>query len=294
MRNNPKLSIIIPIYNAEQFIRRCIDSILEQTYTDFELLLIDDGSTDDSSRICDVYSENDSRIKVFHKKNGGVSSARNVGLDNANGEWIVFIDSDDAINNQYLSVTKKATVVLILTGCDYSGATYIKDKIKITDSTLSHFYENYLQTLQMRVPWAKFYKRSLIENLRFNESYKVGEDTLFVLSYLRRVKSMSVTNNTSYIYTLNTDFFFSKYALDTKMAAKICGDIFNAYTALNVRNRIFEKFIYNTFFELCSKNASLYNWYFNARIFKLHLYVSDNYDWRYRLSYFKKGLKTLI
>lgn len=76
MRNNPKLSIIIPIYNAEQFIRRCIDSILEQTYTDFELLLIDDGSTDDSSRICDVYSENDSRIKVFHKKNGGVSSAR--------------------------------------------------------------------------------------------------------------------------------------------------------------------------------------------------------------------------
>lgn len=142
MRNNPKLSIIIPIYNAEQFIRRCIDSILEQTYTDFELLLIDDGSTDDSSRICDVYSENDSRIKVFHKKNGGVSSARNVGLDNANGEWIVFIDSDDAINNQYLSVTKKATVDLILTGCDYSGATYIKDKIKITDSTLSHFYEN--------------------------------------------------------------------------------------------------------------------------------------------------------
>lgn len=207
MRNNPKLSIIIPIYNAEQFIRRCIDSILEQTYTDFELLLIDDGSTDDSSRICDVYSENDSRIKVFHKKNGGVSSARNVGLDNANGEWIVFIDSDDAINNQYLSVTKKATVDLILTGCDYYGATYIKDKIKITDSTLSHFYENYLQTLQMRVPWAKFYKRSLIENLRFNESYKVGEDTLFVLSYLRRVKSMSVTNNTSYIYTLNTDFF---------------------------------------------------------------------------------------
>ena len=91
------VSVIVPVYNVEQYLSRCIDSILNQTFTDFELLLIDDGSPDKSGEICDAYALKDSRIRVFHKDNGGVSSARNFGLDNANGEWVTFIDADDWI-----------------------------------------------------------------------------------------------------------------------------------------------------------------------------------------------------
>ena len=97
------ISIIVPVYNSEQTLHRCIDSILVQTYRNFELLLINDGSKDRSGEICDEYARKDSRIKVFHKENGGVSSARNVGLDNARGEWITFSDSDDAVTVEWLN-----------------------------------------------------------------------------------------------------------------------------------------------------------------------------------------------
>ncbi len=100
--DNPKISVIVPVYNVEQYLPRCIDSILAQTFTDFELLLIDDGSRDNSGKICDEYAEKDSRIRVFHKENGGVSSARNVGLDNTCGEYVSFIDSDDWIGPSFL------------------------------------------------------------------------------------------------------------------------------------------------------------------------------------------------
>ena len=98
----PLISIIIPIYNAEDTLNRCICSILNQTFYDWELLLIDDGSTDLSGELCDEYASKDQRIKVFHKKNGGVSSARNVGLDYAKGEWITFCDSDDFVCPNWL------------------------------------------------------------------------------------------------------------------------------------------------------------------------------------------------
>ena len=91
------ISVIVPIYNAEKHLQSCIDSILAQTFTDFELLLINDGSKDNSGSICDEYVIKDNRVRVFHKENGGVSSARNLGLDNAIGEWVTFVDSDDWI-----------------------------------------------------------------------------------------------------------------------------------------------------------------------------------------------------
>ena len=97
------ISVIVPVYNAEKYLHRCINSILAQTFVDIELLLIDDGSTDSSSVICDKYAKKDQRVRVFHKENGGVSSARNLGLDNAQGEWIAFVDGDDWVKETYLS-----------------------------------------------------------------------------------------------------------------------------------------------------------------------------------------------
>ena len=111
MTSKPVVSIIVPVYNTEKFLHRCIDSILTQTYTDFELLLIDDGSKDSSGTICDEYAAKDVRVRVFHKENGGVSSARNMGLDNARGEWITFVDSDDWIDDNYLEALYGACIV---------------------------------------------------------------------------------------------------------------------------------------------------------------------------------------
>lgn len=108
--NNPKVSVIVPVYNTEKYLHRCIDSILAQTFTDFELLLIDDGSKDSSGAICDEYAVKDSRVRVFHKENGGVSSARNIGLDNAQGEWIAIFDSDDWVSERMLQKMYEAVL----------------------------------------------------------------------------------------------------------------------------------------------------------------------------------------
>ena len=109
--SNPKISVIIPVYNAESTLRRCVDSVLAQTFTDFECLLINDGSKDKSGEICDEYARKDSRVKVFHKENGGVSSARNVGLDNARGEWVSFVDSDDWVEGDILESMYKTALL---------------------------------------------------------------------------------------------------------------------------------------------------------------------------------------
>jgi len=100
---SPKVSVIVPVYKVEKYLPECIGSILAQTFTDFELILADDGSPDNSGKICDDYAARDFRIRVFHKENGGVSSARNLGIDNARGEWIAFVDSDDWIGRDFLS-----------------------------------------------------------------------------------------------------------------------------------------------------------------------------------------------
>ena len=95
------ITVIVPIYNSSSFLDKCISSVLSQSYADFELLLINDGSTDNSGEICDSYAQKDSRVRVIHKINGGVSSARNIGLDEAKGEWITFVDSDDWVHEDF-------------------------------------------------------------------------------------------------------------------------------------------------------------------------------------------------
>ena len=99
----PQISIIVPVYNSEKYLGACIDSILSQSFRDIELILVDDGSRDSSPRICDDYAQKDGRVKVIHKANGGVSAARNDGLDIAKGEYVTFIDSDDWVEREFLS-----------------------------------------------------------------------------------------------------------------------------------------------------------------------------------------------
>ena len=205
MNNNPKISIIVPVYNVEQYLRRCIDSILNQSFTDFELLLIDDGSKDKSGAICDEYADKDDRIRVFHKENGGVSSARNVGLDNARGEWLAFIDGDDEITEGYFNIRQEHEGVDVIikpycvvntdgrVTCHNNELSILTGKDKI--------FRYYVQKRNNAL-WDKIIKRKTVGTKRFNTNVSIGEDFLFFLSVLPNVKSIAFDDTGSYRYFL--------------------------------------------------------------------------------------------
>ncbi len=201
----PKISVIVPVYNTEKYLHRCIDSILAQTYTDFELLLIDDGSADSSGAICDEYAQKDSRVRVFHKANGGVSSARNLGLDNAQGEWITFVDADDWVEAKFLEI------LFVYEGFDFATCYYNaigwkewiasppQDQLYYTHDIKNCISHN---ILSWNTPWCKMYKNEIVKknNCRFNVRINLGEDTLFVYQYLKYVSSIRISSEALYNY----------------------------------------------------------------------------------------------
>lgn len=177
-----EVSIIVPVYNLEKYLPKCIDSILNQTFTNFELILVNDGSTDLSGEICEKYAKEDSRIKVLHKKNGGVASARNVGLEIAKGNYIGFVDNDDFINKYMFeklyenAVHYSADIVV----CDYLEVTD-EQSCKPMQQDMNYKVEHYTNTEALNqlyttnnvtfvVPWNKLYKRHLFKGIK----YKVG------------------------------------------------------------------------------------------------------------------------
>lgn len=202
----PKISVIVPVYNSEKYIRRCVDSILTQSFSDFELLLIDDGSSDMSGRICDKYAETDSRIRVFHKQNGGVSSARNLGLTNAQGEWVTFVDSDDFVYDSYLDnydVYNSYSFDLINQGLridkDFNGCSEFKFSFDgDRDSWLNEATQN--GTFGYCV--IKLFKLDIIRinKIQFNTEIRFQEDELFVLSYLSVCNSVKSVSKVGYFY----------------------------------------------------------------------------------------------
>ena len=207
----PKVSVIVPVYNAKDYLRRCVDSILAQSFVDFELLLVNDGSTDTSGEICDHYSNTDSRIRVFHKDNGGVSSARNVGLNHAIGDWIAFVDSDDWVSIEYLERlcehTGNADLIISYAKC-YSQYGEVKQK---------KYQERYIYSSDIGVlflehdlnwqtsPWAKLFKKDIIDKLRFVEGMHIGEDMVFLYSYITRCKRCFVSPVENYNYDMGRE-----------------------------------------------------------------------------------------
>ena len=199
------ISIIVPVYNTEQYLDRCIQSVLAQTYTNWELLLIDDGSTDSSGAICDKYAAEDNRIRVFHKENGGVSSARNLGLDNAKGEWITFVDSDDWVDDQYIEFMVSDQAYDFVS-CYYQAIGWSKwvscppPEEKYTQEVLNTCVSENL--MAWNTPWAKRFRTQIIQanQCKFNESISFGEDAIFVYKYLRHIKSAKISSKILYYY----------------------------------------------------------------------------------------------
>lgn len=205
------ISVIVPIYNSEAYLDRCIQSVLEQTCNDFELLLIDDGSTDSSGTICDAYAAKDSRVRVFHKENGGVSSARNLGLDHAQGEYITFCDADDYVGTEWLAAYAGAIedVDLAIQGYySIDGDKTIEKKIQSccgnTIATKRQLITDLFTQEVYYYLWVKLFRRDLIEthHIRFDEQSILGEDTQFISKYLEYAVSFKCIDSMGYYYIL--------------------------------------------------------------------------------------------
>ena len=191
----PQVSIIIPIYNSSDYLERCIQGVLDQTFRDFELILIDDGSTDNSYNICKKWSSQDDRIKIFQQQNSGASSARNLGLNVSIGEWVLFVDSDDSIlpnycQNLYNAVIARNDIVLAISGLQVVRNNKYAEKRDFPklDCSLQD-YETIFGKIKLHkhgFSVSKLYNRELIEqfHLRFDEKICIAEDCMFMLNYL--------------------------------------------------------------------------------------------------------------
>ena len=205
------VSCIIPVYNTEKYLPRCIESVLAQTFVDWEMLLIDDGSTDASGSICDEYAAKDERIRVFHKENGGISSARNVGLNYAQGEWIFFVDSDDSLPKTSLeSLLSRSSDANIIAG----GFFFVLGGDKIVETLkepkfISRDLDRKIPTAYMATVWGKLFKRKICP--MFDERVRFAEDTLFILSCVRETDRIKLVDDT--VYTYNNDAFPDKYSM---------------------------------------------------------------------------------
>ena len=227
MKQKNMVSIIVPVYNVEKYIKKCIDSIINQTYQNLEIILVDDGSPDKCGEICEEYSKKDNRIKVIHKENGGLSDARNAGLEKATGEYIAFIDSDDYIDKNYIStlynmcITNKAEIAQCsfkrVTDNQIANEKDVENKIvnmSGIEAIKNIFKENYIE---YTVAWNKLYKKSLFDNIKYPKG-KLHEDEATTYKLFYEAKIVSVTNEKLYYYYIRqnsiTNTKFSLRRLD--------------------------------------------------------------------------------
>lgn len=206
------ISVIIPVYQVEKYLSRCLDSVINQTYKNLEIILVDDGSTDASGDICDEYAKKDDRIKVIHKENGGLSSARNVGLDIMQGEYVAFVDSDDWIAPdmyEYLYQIMQDTGVDISV-CYYkrtSGAegkaNKKKEQIKILEhDEIDNFFYRLNGEPSFYSVWNRLYRKSVVKFIRFWDG-KINEDVLYTYEAYKSANSLAVSNQIKYYYFMN-------------------------------------------------------------------------------------------
>ncbi|MCR4900455.1 MAG: glycosyltransferase [Treponema sp.] len=211
-KKNCKLSIIIPVYNIVRYLRRCLESIVAQSFSDFEIILVNDGSTDGSSELCDEWQQRNSRIRVYHKTNGGVSSARNIGIENAEGEFITFVDGDDYIlpgmyeRMMELQVEHDTDIVICGFSQEQKDGSFVPNYCCNEVKTLSQ-QEQVLcllsNTYYTCSCWDKIFRRELVNNLRFDEKITHYEDLLFCYEAMKHSKRAVFTAEAFYHYCAN-------------------------------------------------------------------------------------------
>lgn len=296
--NQPLVSIIIPIYKVEAYLKRCLDSVLNQAYTNLEIILVDDGSPDNCPQICDEYALRDQRIVVIHKKNGGLSDARNAGLDICNGEFISFVDSDDWLNENYINVLleladkKNADITIGEHERVYNDKPiYIENKKEKT-LTLSAqealnilFKRNHLSFI---LSWGKLYRKALFDEIRFPQG-KFHEDEFTTYHIFANADKIAYTSQVLYYYfqrgdsTMSTphpydlleaeeaQFIFilqnNMEAVKGDQAKLICWQILYIYSK-EPSKKLKEKLLYYTKFLKAHRNPFVH--YFFLKIFCQH------------------------
>ena len=240
----PEISVIVPVYNVENKIRRCVDSILAQSFTGFELILVDDGSPDQSGEICDEYAAKDHRIKVIHQQNAGPSAARNMGIRVAEGVFIAFVDSDDYLHKDYLkalydTLQNNQTDMVM---CNYFSVIetgeIIENRHRFADNTVLN-RDNIKDSIYRDIffntnttgyfsPVNKLFRRQIIcdNQIFMDESMSFGEDMLFVMQYIKHCNSIALSDKILYYYEMLPTGLFSKYRRGFLL------DIMKCYTSL--------------------------------------------------------------
>ena len=226
-----KISIIIPVYNVEQYIKNCLESVINQTYDNWEIILIDDGSTDNSKAIYENIAIKNDKIKIFKQTNKGVSAARNLGIEKAQGDYIVFLDADDWIEKKFLErmleVIENEDADIVQCNFYYANnrsnieRKHIRPSYSIRNNmdelqldTLYREYDekkNHKSVGAMRGVWGKIFKSNLIKKIRFNENIDVFEDGIFVLNALQNSKKVVLIDEYYYYYWMTENSSNSKY-----------------------------------------------------------------------------------
>lgn len=233
LKNNDIVSIIVPIYNASAYLSKCIESLINQTHKELEIILINDGSKDKSLEICNFYAKKDKRIKVFDKENGGVSSARNLGLDKHTGKYVTFVDSDDWVEEVYISHLYN---LMISFDADYvscawklerrTDKTYAKQKdFAIVLNNVENLKELFLNRYNNGLVACKLFKSEIISTNRFNRQFNYGEDLNFCYYYCKKIEK-AVFSNTNYYHYEYTPNSLSMQALNPKKLS-LLDSVFN-------------------------------------------------------------------
>lgn len=251
----PEISIIIPVYKSEQHLYKCLNSIKSQTFTDYEVILVDDGSPDKSGKICDIFCHNDTRFKVIHKNNEGVSKARNTGLKYAKGNWITFIDSDDWIDSQYLETYFQGNMAdIVFQGISKEGENI--NTMKYNKIPSGNFIQDliYIEKNNL-LGWScnKIIKREIIHknNIEFPTNISLREDSIFFLTCLQYTQSISWRDVALYHYIENPQSLTFK--LHTYQELNNCNE--QIYI---LRKKISEKFLNKSYFEFSKLTYQTY------------------------------------
>lgn len=205
------ISIIVPIYNVEKYLSQCVESLINQTYKNIEIILVDDGSKDNCGNICDEYAQKDNRIIVVHKENGGLSDARNKGIDIAKGKYFVFVDSDDYVSNKFV---ENLYQMILENDCDIAICDYlqfentlpVQEELQIKVDVLSNIEvlsKIYSENVKMIVAWNKIYKKELFNQIRYPFG-KINEDEFTTYKLIYKANKVAISNEPLYYYRFNS------------------------------------------------------------------------------------------
>lgn len=262
---NDLVSVVIPVYKVpENFLRECMESVIAQNYTNIEIILVDDGSPDNCGRICDEYAETDTRVAVIHKQNEGVSEARNSGIKVAHGKYIIFIDSDDTVDRDYVEILLKNMKPNSMTVCSFRREMYRSDNsLHERIYTPSEAQASILSCQKLTISGAPFCKCFDLELIRKNRLYfdaklKIGEDLIFCIKYTGFVsENVYFSNIAPYYYRNNPNSLMNNRLRKSNIKEEDIVNITSLYRLFEIRKTLFNDISVRTEWRLCTLSAAV-------------------------------------